>query len=101
MRGWAMRPGFRSSMYAMSGSSSIYHLLYPDHAYTLCGFKVEKHDPQLPAKASLHVVEFVPPNRELCKQCDKMKRRRQAVADKQTGKAMIPKILLSRTAQSR
>ena len=64
-------------MYAISGSGSIYHLLYPDHDYTLCGFRAEKHDAEIPAKARLHVVEVVPPNRVLCKQCDKMNNRRK------------------------
>jgi hypothetical protein len=72
-----MRQPSHLSMYAISGSSSVYHLLYPDQDYTLCGFRAEKHDAQIPAKAALHVVEFVPPNRELCKQCDKMNNRRK------------------------
>jgi hypothetical protein len=72
-----MRQPSRSSRYAISGPSSVYHLLYPDHDYTLCGFRAEKHDAETPAKATLHVVEFVPPNRELCKQCDKMNNRRK------------------------
>ena len=76
-----MPQGFHSSMYAISESSSIYHLLYSDKNYTLCGFRAEKH--HLPAKGGLLVVEIVPPHRELCKQCDKMKKRRKAVTENQ------------------
>jgi hypothetical protein len=72
-----MRQPSQSSMYAISGSSSVYHLLYPDEDYTLCGFKAKKHDAKIPAKAVLHVVEFLPANRELCKQCEKMNNRRK------------------------
>lgn len=64
-------------MYAISESSSIYHLLYPDQEYTLCGFRAERVSFQFHDKAVLHVVEFVPPSRELCKQCDKMDQRRK------------------------
>src|ERR1700737_4999535 len=64
-------------MYVISRLSGIYHLLYPDQDFTLCGFRVEKHDPEIPAKAALHAVESVTSNRELCKQCDKMNNRRQ------------------------
>lgn len=78
-----MRQRFDSSMYAIRGSSSVYHLLYDDQNYTLCGFRAEKRASQLPARAALHVVEIVPPNRELCKQCDRMNKRRQAVTDNQ------------------
>lgn len=67
-------------MYAISESSSIYHLLYPDNAFTLCGFKAEKPDSRYPNKAELHVVESIPPNRDLCKQCDKMHQRRKRAA---------------------
>lgn len=72
-----MRPGFHSSMFAIRESSSVYHLLYDDQDYTLCGFRAAKHDSQSPAKAILHVVEIVHHDRELCKQCDKMKNRRK------------------------
>jgi hypothetical protein len=65
------------SMYAICGSGRVYHLLYPNQDYTLCGFRAEKRDVQIPAKATLHVVGFVPPHRELCKQCDKMNNRRK------------------------
>jgi hypothetical protein len=71
-----MRQPYHPSVYAIRGSSSVYHLLYPNQDFTLCGFRVEKHGGQISPKATLHVVEFVPPNRELCKQCDKMKNRR-------------------------
>jgi len=73
-----MRQPPRFSMYAISGSSSLYHLLYPDQDFTLCGFRAEKNDPQIPSKAGLHVVKLVPADRELCKQCDKMNTRRQS-----------------------
>ena len=82
-------------MYAISGSSSVYHLLYPDQDYTLCGFRADKTDAQIPAKATLHVVEFVPPNRELCKQCDKMNNRRQGKSEGPGGSSPNPRSLLS------
>ena len=72
-----MRPPSHASMYAISEASSVYHLLYPDQDYTLCGFQAEKLNAHIPAKAALHVVEFVPPHRKLCKQCDKMNNRRK------------------------
>jgi hypothetical protein len=72
-----MREPTSYSMYAISGPSSVYHLLYPDRDYTLCGFKAERSDAQIPAKAKLHIVQVVPPDRELCKQCVKMNSRRQ------------------------
>ena len=82
-------------MYAISGSSSVYHLLYPDQDYTLCGFRAEKNDAQIPAKATLHVVEFVPPNRELCKQCDKMNNRRKGNFGGPGSASPNPEFLLS------
>ena len=72
-----MRQPSHSPMYVISRLSGIYHLLYPDQDFTLCGFRVEKHDPEIPAKAALHAVESVTSNRELCKQCDKMNNRRK------------------------
>jgi hypothetical protein len=85
-----------SSMYAISGSSSVYHLLYPDEDYTLCGFRAEKHDAQIPSKAALHVVESVPPDRELCKQCDKMNNRRKGNSGGRGSSSPNPEFLLSR-----
>jgi hypothetical protein len=76
-------------MYAISESSSIYHLLYPDQDYTLRGFRVEKNDAQIPSKATLHVVEIVPSNRELCKQCDKMNNRRKKAMAEGRAKVLI------------
>jgi hypothetical protein len=73
----AMRKSNHFLSYAISGPSNVYHLLYPNQDYTLCGFKAEKNAPQIPSKAGLHVVEFLPPRRKLCKQCDKMNGRRQ------------------------
>jgi hypothetical protein len=71
-----MREPSYSSMYAISGSGKVYHLLYPDQHYTLCGFRVEKSHARTTAKA-LQAVEIIPPNRDLCKQCDKMNNRRR------------------------
>lgn len=66
-------------MYAVSDSSDLNHLLYPETDYTLCGFRAEKLAAPWSHRLPLHVVATVPPNRELCKQCDKMdKRRKQA-----------------------
>ena len=90
-----MRPTSHSSIYAISGSSSIYHLLYPDQDYTLCGFRAEKHGAEISAKAALHVVEFVPPNRELCKQCDKMNNRRKSNSGGPGSSSPNPEFLLS------
>jgi hypothetical protein len=84
-----------SSRYAISGSSRVYHLLYPDQDYTLCGFRAEKHDGQIPAKVALHVVESVPPNRELCKQCDKMNNRRKGNSGGAGSSSHNPELLLS------
>jgi hypothetical protein len=64
-------------MYATSESSKKYHLLYPGLNYTLCGFRAEKPDLVNSEKAALHLVHVVPPGRELCKQCDKMDKRRK------------------------
>jgi hypothetical protein len=88
-------------MYAISGLSSIYHLLYPDQDYTLCGFRAEKHDAEIPAKATLHVVEFVPPNRELCKQCDKMNNRRKGNSEGPGGSNLIRDISCQGESQTR
>jgi hypothetical protein len=90
-----MRQPGRFTMYAISGSSSIYHLLYPDHDYTLCGFRAEKHTAEIPANATLHVVEVVPPNRELCKQCDKMNNRRKGNIGGPGSSSSNPGFLLS------
>jgi hypothetical protein len=90
-----MRQPSHHSMYAISGSSSVYHLLYPDQDYTLCGFRAEKHDAEIPAKATLHVVEVVPPNRELCKQCDKMNNRRKGNSGGPASSSPNPTSLLS------
>ncbi|MDX6445235.1 MAG: hypothetical protein QOH71_2309 [Blastocatellia bacterium] len=91
-----MRQPGHSSIYAISGSSSVYHLLYPDQDYTLCGFRAEKHCAEIAAKAALHVVEFVPPNRELCKQCDKMNNRRKGNSHGPGASGSNPGSLLSR-----
>ena len=82
-------------MYAISGSSSVYHLLYPDQDYTLCGFMAEKNDAQIPTKGALHVVEFVPPDRELCKQCAKMNNRRKGNNGGRGSSSPNPESLLS------
>jgi hypothetical protein len=93
--GMTMRQPSHFAMYAISGSSSVYHLLYPDQDYTLCGFRAEKSDLQIPSKAGLHVVEFVPPNRELCKQCDKMNNRRKSNSGGPCSSSPTPEFLLS------
>jgi len=90
-----MRQPCHSSMYAISGSSSVYHLLYPDQDYTLCGFRAEKNRAQIQFKAVLHVVEFVPPNRALCKQCDKMNNRRKRNVGDPGSSSPNPEFLLS------
>lgn len=63
-------------MYAISDASNIYHLLYPGQDYTLCGFRSEKIDSKS-HQLALHTVEVLAPDRELCKQCDKMDQRRK------------------------
>ena len=68
-----------TEMYAMSKLSSIYHRLYPDQSYTLCGFRVEKSDAQIPKKGLLTIVDSFPHGRRLCKQCAKMSNRRKAI----------------------
>jgi hypothetical protein len=90
-----MRQPPHSSMYAISGSSSVYHLLYPDQDYTLCGFKAANHDGPVQAKAALHAVEFVPPDRELCKQCRKMNNRREGNSGGSGSSSLNPEFLLS------
>jgi hypothetical protein len=90
-----MRQPSQSSMYAISGSSSVYHLLYPDQDYTLCGFRAEKHDGPNPSKAALHVAEFLPHNRELCKQCEKMNNRRKGRSGGRGSSSHNPEFLLS------
>lgn len=66
--------------YAITKSSKSYHLLYPDTDYTLCGFRAENADSQFSEKVALHVVRAAPPGRELCRQCDKMDKRRKSVS---------------------
>jgi hypothetical protein len=95
-----MRQPSHFSIYAISGSSSVYHLLYPDQDYTLCGFKAANHNGQIRAKAALHAVEFVPPNRELCKQCDKMNNRREGNSGRPGSSSLNPKFLLSEESPS-
>jgi hypothetical protein len=90
-----MRQPSQSSMYAISGSSSVYHLLYPDQDYTLCGFMVEKNNAPIPAKGPLHVVVFVPPDRELCKQCANMHNRRKGNGGGPGSSGPNPEFLLS------
>ena len=64
-------------MYAISTSSNVYHLLYPAHDYTLCGFKAQRNISALTKRAPLHTVPLVPDDRYICKQCVKMDRRRR------------------------
>jgi hypothetical protein len=96
-----MRQSNHSLSYAVSGSSSVYHLLYPDQDYTLCGFKAENHDGPIRAKAALHVVEFVPPNRKLCKQCHKMNNRREGNIEGPDSTNVNPEFLLSAASPHR
>ena len=63
-------------MYAISTSSKVYHLLYPVHDFTLCGFKALRNIPASIKRAPLHVVSIVPLDRYICKQCAKMEQRR-------------------------
>ena len=63
-------------MYAISTSSKVYHLLYPVHDFTLCGFKALRNIPASIKRAPLHVVSIVPLDRYICKQCAKMAQRR-------------------------
>lgn len=65
----------KSGMYAISESSNVYHLLYPDKNYTLCGFRAAESDIQFYEKVALHIVNSFPPDRRLCEQCNKMKNR--------------------------
>lgn len=63
-------------MYAQSKRSKIYHLLYSTFDYTLCGQKAKKVDLEGSTQgAGLRLVSEQPPNRILCKQCEKMKQR--------------------------
>jgi hypothetical protein len=64
-------------MYAISTSSKVYHLLYPAHDYTLCGFKAQRNISAMSKRASFHIVPLVPDDRYICKQCAKMDRRRR------------------------
>ena len=63
-------------MYAKSKRSKIYHLLYSTFDYTLCGQKAKKLDLEGSIQGpGLRLVSEQPPNRMLCKQCEKMERR--------------------------
>jgi len=64
-------------MYAISTSSKVYHLLYPVHDYTLCGFRAQRNIPASTKRARLHVVFVVPLDRGVCKQCAKMEQRKR------------------------
>lgn len=60
-------------MYAQSNRSKVYHLLYSTFDYTLCGQRLNSeaatHEP------GLRLVSEQPPNRLLCRQCEKMEER--------------------------
>lgn len=63
-------------MYAQSKRSKIYHLLYSTFDYTLCGQRARKVDLEGSTQgAGLRLVSEPPPNRMLCKQCEKMEQR--------------------------
>ena len=67
---------------------SVYHLLYSDQNYTLCGFMVVKSDAQFD-KAVHHMVDSVPIGRGVSKQCDKMNNRRKQVAESKARRALL------------
>jgi hypothetical protein len=52
----------------------------------------------MPAKATLHVVAVVPPNRKLCKQCQKMNNRREGNIEGPDSSIVNPEFLLSETS---
>jgi hypothetical protein len=62
-------------MYAVSAYGRVYHLLYPINDYTLCGFRALRFS-NSNVPSGLHLASAVPPNRSLCKQCEKMAQRR-------------------------
>jgi len=73
-------------MYAVSIPGKIYHLLYPSSDFTLCGFKARRQSVTISSRrALLHIVPVSPPNRFLCKQCEKMRHRRNAEGARQVG----------------
>ncbi len=64
-------------MYAKSKRSKIYHLLYSTFDYTLCGQKPKGVDLERSTPGpGLRIVSAQPPNRMLCKQCEKMDQRK-------------------------
>ena len=81
---------FRSPKFAFSDSSRIYHLLYLDNKHTLCGFRVESSDANLPVKTEFHVVEIAPSNHKLCKHCSEMDERRLKASVDQTERLETP-----------
>jgi len=63
-------------MYAKSKRSKIYHLLYSSFDYTLCGQKAKGVDLERSRQGDgLRIVSEQPPDRMLCKQCEKMAHR--------------------------
>ena len=84
-------------MYAISESSSIYHRLYSDQDYTLCGFRAEQSEAQILNKGRLRIVDSFPLGRRLCKQCDKMSSRRKMGHSSDSGKGLtsVKKVGLS------
>jgi hypothetical protein len=76
-------------MYAVSTYGRVYHLLYPFNDYTLCGFRALKFS-NSNGPARLRLASAIPPNRSLCKQCEKMAQRRtraQLPLDRKGGKS--------------
>jgi hypothetical protein len=83
-------------MYAQSKRSQIYHLLYSTFEYTLCGQKTKKVDLEGSAEGTgLRLVSEQPPNRMLCKQCDRMEQRTNGNVMTRTVGTLSPLLLLT------
>lgn len=59
-------------MYATKFLNQIYHLVQPGGNHTLCGLRVSRIPMGAKLPGNLQLVESLPPNKTICKHCERL-----------------------------
>ncbi|HKS11129.1 MAG TPA: hypothetical protein VJS13_16380 [Pyrinomonadaceae bacterium] len=59
-------------MYATKLLNDIYHMVQPGGSYTLCGLRISRIPMGTKLPGNLQLVESVPPNKTICKHCERL-----------------------------
>ena len=61
------------AMYATKMVNQIYHLVTPNGNHTLCGLRVSRLPWGAKLAGNLQLVEEIPPSKNICKHCERIK----------------------------